>query len=297
MIVQCGRQIKKEEIAQIRETVETFCNLSRTELAHTVCEHLEWHTASGGNKVDACMKLLKILEDRGVIQLPAKQDKRDIRYKPGKQPVVNNKPLAQGPVEGKLKDIGPINLRVVMDKEETLLFNEYLRHYHYLGYKRPFGCFLRYFIEGSDTILGCLLFSGAAKALKSRDQWIGWSPNERLRNQGFVVNNGRFLIFPWVKVRYLASHVLGKVIKVLAKDWQQRWGYQPVLLETFVDPQYYAGTCYQAANFKYLGMTSGMGLRRQGKSYTTNPKKIFVYPLVDNFQQILSPDTVGMGTG
>jgi hypothetical protein len=141
--------------------------------------------------------------------------------------------------------------------------------------------------------LGCLLFSGAAKAITPRDQWIGWSSNERLRNLGFVVNNNRFLIFPWVKVRYLASHVLGKVVRVLAQDWQKRWNYQPVLLETFVDPQYFAGTCYQAANFKYLGMTSGMGLLRQGKSYTTTPKKIFVYPLVDNFQQVLSSDTVG----
>jgi hypothetical protein len=293
VIVQCGRQITTEEIAQIRETVETFSSLSRTELAHTVCEHLGWHTASGGNKVDACMKLFKILEDRGMIQLPAKQDKPNTgNNKPGKKQAVKNKPPVQAPVEGRLSDIGPINLRVVRDKEETDLFNEYLLHYHYLGYSRPFGCFLRYFIEGSGTILGCLLFSGAAKALTPRDQWIGWSPNQRMRNQGFLVNNQRFLIFPWVKVRYLASHVLGKVVKALAKDWQQRWGYQPVLLETFVDPQYFAGTCYQAANFKYLGMTSGMGLRRQGKRYTTNPKKIFVYPLVDNFQQVLSSDSV-----
>lgn len=217
MIIQCGRQIQKEEISQIRETVETFCCLSRSELAHTVCEHLGWHTASGGNKVDACMKLLKILEDRGMVQLPAKRDKRNNRYKPGKQPGAKDKPPVQGPVEGKLTDIGPINLRVVMDKEETMLFNEYLRHYHYLGYSRPFGCFLRYFIESSGTILGCLLFSGAAKALKPRDKWIGWSPNQRLRNQGFVVNNGRFLIFPWVKVRYLASHVLGKVTQQTRK--------------------------------------------------------------------------------
>jgi hypothetical protein len=285
VIVQCGREIIKEELAQICETVETFCCLSRTELAHTVCEHLGWHTASGGNKVDACLKLLKTLEDRGVIQLPAQ---RDNVIKPCKQSLITDKPLAREPVEGKLTDIGPIRLRVVIDKEETQLFNEYLRRCHYLGYKRPFGCFLRYFIEARGTTLGCLLFSGAAKALKPRDQWIGWGPNERLRNLGFVINNGRFLIFPWVKVRYLASHVLGKVVRVLGQDWQQRWGYQPVLLETFVDPQYFAGTCYQAANFKYLGMTSGMGLLRQGKNYTTNPKKIFVYPLVNNFQQVLS---------
>jgi hypothetical protein len=285
MIVQCGRQIKKEELVQIRETVETFCHLSRTELAHTVCEHLKWHTASGSNKVDACLKLLKTLEARGLIQLPAKAD---ISCRPRKQPPVNNEvALSQEPVEGKLADIGPIELRVVIDQEEAAIFNEYLRCYHYLGYKRPFGCFLRYFIEAPGSILGCILFSGAAKSLKSRDQWIGWSTNERLRNQGFVVNNGRFLIFPWVRVKNLASHALGKVVRVLGPDWQQQWGYSPVLLETFVDPQYYDGTCYRAANFQYLGMTSGTGLVRQGKTYTTSPKKIFVYPLADNFRQVL----------
>ncbi len=285
MIVQCGRQIKKEELAQIRETVETFCHLSRTELAHTVCEHLGWHTASGSNKVDACLKLLKILEARGLIQLPAKAD---VSCSPRKKPPVNNRlALTQEPVEGKLAEIGPINVRVVIDKEETAIFNEYLRRYHYLGYKRPFGCFLRYFVEGPGSILGCILFSGAAKALKSRDQWIGWSTNERSRNQGFVVNNGRFLIFPWVRVKNLASHALGKVVRVLGRDWQEQWGYRPVLLETFVDPQFYDGTCYQAANFKYLGITSGTGLVRKGKTYSTSPKKIFVYPLADNFRQVL----------
>jgi hypothetical protein len=274
-----------EELAQIRETVETFCHLSQTELAHTVCEHLGWHTASGSNKVDACLKLLKTLEARGLIQLPAKAD---VSCSPRKKPPVNNRlALTQEPVEGKLAEIGPINVRVVIDKEETAIFNEYLRRYHYLGYKRPFGCFLRYFVEGPGSILGCILFSGAAKALKSRDQWIGWSTNERSRNQGFVVNNGRFLIFPWVRVKNLASHALGKVVRVLGRDWQEQWGYRPVLLETFVDPQFYDGTCYQAANFKYLGITSGTGLVRKGKTYSTSPKKIFVYPLADNFRQVL----------
>jgi len=291
MIVQCGRQFNSEELAQIRETVKTFWRLSRKELAQTVCEHLGWHTASGSNKEDACLKLLKRLEDKGVIQLP---DKRDSVRKSCKQPVATNCSRAQQQVEGKLSDIGPVRLTVIKDKEQTAICNEYLDRHHYLGYKKPFGCHLRYFVHGAGAILGCMLLSGAAKALSSRDQWIGWGTNERLRNLGFVVNQGRFLIFPWVKVRYLASHVLGQVVRDLRQHWHQRWGYRPVLLETFVDPQYFDGTCYQAANFKYLGMTRGMGLIRKGKSYTTSPKKIFVYPLVNNFRQVLcSPNTVG----
>ncbi len=129
--------------------------------------------------------------------------------------------------------------------------------------------------------------------MKTRDRWIGWSRNERLTNLSFVVNNTRFLIFPWVEVRYLASHVLGKVARHIGDDWLYRWGYRPVLMETFVDSQHFKGTCYRAANFQYLGMTTGMGLVREGKHYKTSPKMIFVRPLVHNFRSILSSkDTI-----
>jgi hypothetical protein len=295
LIVQCGRQIKSEELDQIYETVETFPSLSRKELAQTVCEHLGWYTASGRNKVDACRKLLQRLEAKGLIRLPEKTESRPIKCE---QPVATDRTLPQEQVVGKLSDIGPVQLRLAQDKNEISLVNEYLHRYHYLGYKKPFGCHLRYFIEAQGSLLGCMLFSGAAKALIPRDQWIGWSANQRLRNLGFIVNNARFLVFPWVKVRYLASHVLGKVVRALRQDWQQRWEYRPALLETFVDPQYFDGTCYRAANFSYLGMTNGMGLVRQGKNYTTSPKKIFVYPLLDNFRKILcSADTIGAKLG
>lgn len=294
MIVQCGRQIKTDELNLIRETVETFSNLSLTELAHTICEHLGWYTASGRNKVDACRKLLQRLESQGLIRLPEKEEVGPVRGAQQKQPVAHDRTRPQEEVTGTLSDIGPVVVRVAQKKKDVSLVNEYLHRYHYLGYKRPFGCHLRYLIEAQGDILGCMLFSGAAKALTPRDQWIGWSADERLRNLGFVVNNGRFLIFPWVKVRYLASHVLGKIVKGLVNDWEQRWEYRPTLLETFVDPQYFNGTCYQAANFKYLGMTTGVGLVRPGKRYKTSPKKIFVYPLVDNFRQVLcSREAVG----
>lgn len=287
VIVQCGREIKDEELEQIYETVETFSNLSQTELAHTICEHLGWYTASGRNKVDACRKLLQRLESQGLIRLPEKEKIGPIKGSQQKLPVADDRTRPQDEVAGTLSDIGPIVVRVAQDKEELSLVNEYLHRYHYLGYKRPFGCHLRYLIEAQGSILGCMLFSGAAKALTPRDQWIGWSTNERLRNLGFVVNNGRFLIFPWVKVRYLASHVLGKIVRDLVQDWERSWGYRPALLETFVDPQHFDGTCYRAANFRHLGMTSGKGLVRQGRSYRTSPKKIFVYPLVNNFRQVL----------
>jgi len=283
-LVQCGREISTEEIEEIRETVAVFHRLSCEELAVTICEHLEWYSASGSPKADACLNLLGKLESEGVLKLPEK--KVFLHRAPGK-PCRTERTELQSPIEGSLGDIGLVRLEIVGGREETGLWNEYVDRYHYLGYKHPFGCYARYFVESKRGRLGCLLFSGAAKALRERDRWIGWSESSRLRNLGRIVNNTRFVIFPWVRVKNLASHVLGQAVRRIEEDWQERWNYRPVLLETFVDPRYFEGTCYRAANWQYLGMTTGAGLVRKGKSYTTSPKKIFVRALADDFRTVL----------
>ncbi len=283
-LVHCGRVITTEELADIRETVATCSGLSRSELALTIGEHLEWYSATGSLKLDACVKLLEKLETQGVLSLPEKQLSSGWGQKHIPQ---TNQTEAGELLEGSVGNLGPFSLVPVTEKEDIGLWNEYVSRYHYLGYKQPFGCHQRYFITSEHGKLGCLLFSGAAKALRERDKWLGWSKDERLRNLGFVVNNNRFLMFPWVKVKYLASHALGQAVRRLGDDWQQRWGYRPVVVETFVDPERYAGTCYRASNWLYLGNTTGTGLARIGKSYTSSPKKIFVLPLVTDFRTVL----------
>ena len=283
-LVQCGRIISLEEIDEIRETVAVFHRLSREELAVTICEHLEWYSASGTPKADACLNLLCKLEQEGLLRLPAK---RVCSHKMPGEPSLTERTGPQGPIEGSITDVGPVRLELVRGREETGLWNEYVHRYHYLGYKQPFGCFARYFVQSERGRLGCLLFSGAAKALRERDRWIGWSESSRLRNLGRVVNNTRFVIFPWVRVKNLASHVLGQVVRRMEEDWEERWNYRPVLLETFVDPRYFDGTCYRAANWRYLGMTTGEGLVRKGKRYTTSPRKIFVKPFAGDFRKVL----------
>lgn len=283
-LVQCGREISIEEIEEIRETVSVFHRLSREELAVTICEHLEWYSASGTPKADACLNLLGKLESEGLLRLPEKHV--SVRKAPGK-PYTSKRTEPRSSIECSLKDMGHVRVEVVRGAEETELWNEYVHRYHYLGYKQPFGCFARYFVESEHGRLGCLLFSGASKALRERDRWIGWSRSSRPRNLGRVVNNTRFVIFPWVRVKNLASHVLGQAVRRIEEDWEERWSYRPVLLETFVDPKYFDGTCYRAANWQYLGMTTGEGLVRKGRSYTTSPKKIFVKPLMDDFRTIL----------
>lgn len=283
-LVQCGREISIEEIEEIRETVSVFHRLSREELAVTICEHLEWYSASGAPKADACLNFLCKLESKGLLRLP---EKRAYSRKAPGNPSGSKRTEPQGSIECSLKDMGRVRVEPVGGAEETELWNEYVHRYHYLGYKQPFGCYARYFVESEQGRLGCLLFSGASKALRHRDRWIGWSRNSRLRNLGWIVNNTRFVIFPWVRVKNLASHVLGQAVRRIEQDWEKRWSYRPVLLETFVDPEYFVGTCYRAANWQYLGMTTGEGLVRKSKSYTTSPKKIFVKPLMDDFRTIL----------
>jgi hypothetical protein len=288
---QSGRKISKAEIEQIKETVDLCCRLSRYELAQTIAENIGWYTASGSLKVDGCLKLLERLQAEGILQLRNKQgvSKPKIRLIP-----ITPRTAPAADIDCKLKQFDFVKLQVVSAPGDIELWQEYVSRYHYLGYKKPFGYYLHYFIGSDRGILGCVLFSGAARSIGVRDRWIGWTPAQRMRNLAWVINNSRYLIFPWVKVDNLASHVLGQIHKQIRTHFKQRWGFCPVLLETFVDPQKYRGSCYKAANWCYLGMTTGLGLVRQGQSYRTSAKKIFVKPLVKEYQQLLcSEDLVG----
>jgi len=288
-IIQCGREINPKELEGIEETVKLFKRLKRWELAETICEHLEWYTATGSRKVDACMKLLEKLEARGVLKLPLKQEHAKGRQR-GISFTQRTEPHAD--IVGGLRDLEPVMLQIARGKEATGLWNEYVDRYHYLGYKKPFGCCLRYFIQSAQGVLGCALFSGAAKALRARDRWIGWTEQQRLRNLAWVINNSRFLIFSWVRIKNLASHVLGQIERQIGQDWERHWGYRPVLMETFVDPRHFEGSSYKGANWHLLGQTTGEGLVRQGKAYTTSPKKIFVKPLVKQFRTLLCSESL-----
>jgi hypothetical protein len=288
-VFQCGREITSQELAELQETVELFHRLSRWELAQTICEHLGWVTATGAYKVHACLKLLDKLEGQGFIELPAKRKWE--RAQADKVLARTDRTNPDPELCGELADFRPVWLEMVSDKEDSHLFNEYVDRYHYLGYKKPFGCFLRYFIVSRQGRLGCVLLAGAAKAIGARDRWIGWTQRQRLQNLPWVVNNTRLLFFPWVQVSHLASHVLGQVARRLREHWRQRWGYRPVLLETFVDPARFRGTCYRAAGWISLGETTGEGLSRPGHVYTTTPKLIYVRPLVKDFRVQLRSDS------
>lgn len=286
-----GRRFTRRQLALVQETVERFPNLSRTELARTLCEHLNWKTANSKNKVESCLTLLGKLEAQGVVSLPAKQ----ARHAPQRRlPLLENDPPA-APIKEALSALTPIRIEAVgssgPDRER---WKAYLQTCHYLGYRQPVGPHLGYFIvsEPSQQRLGCLLFSAsAAWALAPRDRWIGWDSQHRKKLLQLVLSNDRFLIFPWVHVPHLASHALSLATRQIGDDWMRAFGYRPVLIETFVDPIRFAGTCYRAANWQFLGHTQGRGRLEPDHECRTSKKEIFVYPLQRDWQQCLTGTT------
>ena len=279
-----GRRFSRKQIADIQQTVTTFSALSRRELAHTICEQLQWHTPKGENKVQACLSLLESLETLGVLSLPKKVAAK--KRGPQKEIRWTSQTATPATLECDLDQLTPVSLQVVTDKEATKHWNEYVDRYHYLGYRRPVGPHLRYFIlDKQGRKLGCLMFSYAVKSLACRDEWIGWQEKTHKKHLDLVVNNNRFLIFPWVKVKCLASKVLAIAARGLASDWQLRYGYRPVLMETFVDLTRFDATCYRAANWHYLGETKGRTASKHTKAKT--PKGVYVYPLVRKAKAIL----------
>ncbi len=293
--IQCGREFSAQEIEQIRETVAWLPGLARRELAATVCEHLNWHSASGTPKAQACEKLLERLEAARLIGLPLK---RLEKAHSGRRVNValSERTSAEAPLTGCLGDIEPVRLEAVIEPQEVGLWNEYVERFHPLGYKGAFGHRLRYFICSGPLRLGCVLLGGGAKAIAVRDRWIGWSERARLRNLPWVVNNSRYLIFPHVRIPHLASHVLGQLARRVAADWQHQWGFAPLLMETFVDPRRYAGTCYRAAGWELLGETSGRGLARPGKRYQSTPRRVFVKSLHEDFRRLLCAEPLPGGS-
>lgn len=280
----CGRYFTPQEISDIQETVRTCSRLSWFELVQTICEHLDWVTPAGRNKVDSCAKALTKLQAQGLLRLPPKRD-----VAKGKEKVaVSTRTDPEAELVGTVRDFGPIEVQPATTTELMRLWNEYVERYHRLRYKRPFGAHQRYFIvDKSKRRLGCLLFASSAWALAERDRWIGWTQRDRELKLNLVVANTRFLIFPWAHIKNLASTALSLAAKRIRQDWQSRYGYMPVLLETFVEPDHYRGISYQAANWIRLGVTTGRGRTGRKPKHLLRPKLIYVYPLVDDFRSFL----------
>ena len=284
-----GRVFTVRDLELIREIVGSYGHLGRQELAQTIAALLEWERANGSPKWRECRDLLDKLEGDGLVVLPELRQGRPR----GSRTKVPMSPRGEPgrELEGSVRDVGPVRLSLVREEDERLLWRELVGRYHYLGHKVPFGAQLRYLIRVSrpdDAVVGCLQVSSPAWRVAPRDMWIGWDDRARERNLQRVVNNSRFLILPWVKVKNLASHVLSKLSKELIPRWEEAYGIRPVLMETFVDSRRFRGTCYRAANWVWLGTTQGRGrMDRQKKRVGADPKEVYVFPLVRGFRKQL----------
>lgn len=276
-----GRRFTREDIELIQWTREQYPDLSRKELASTVCEFLEWTTDAGRPKNAPCLKFLEKLESGGTLTLPPVRPQR----RPSRESFLElSEPEAE--VTGTLKEQGGIRLVLAETPEARKRFRSQIEAHHALGYRRTFGSRLSYFITRGDGVeLGCLQFSASSWALKERDEWIGWTRDDRARRLHLIINNSRFLIFPWVHVPNLASHALSLASKRIRGDYMRVYFYEPVLLETFVDPERFRGTCYKAANWDFLGKTKGRG--RTGKAGDTGEKDVYARPLCKDFRKYL----------
>ncbi|UCE07135.1 MAG: DUF4338 domain-containing protein [bacterium] len=272
-----GRQFSDSDINFIRETISNNHTLSRRKLSILICQKLNWRQANGNLKDRACRDVLLRLNKKGLIQLPQGRyqfNSQSIQI----EPVHFIQPCYE--IIGKLSDFTTPIFTVVQQKNERQLWNFLIDNYHYKGCRITVGRHLKYFVYLNKHLIGCFAFADAVLKLTARDQWIGWNQQQRETGLHLIINNVRFLILPWVKIKNLASKLLSLSAKIVPFNWQQFYHHRPLLMETFVEKQRFTGASYKAANWIYLGQTSGNG--RSGMKYYYHGviKDIYVYPLV-----------------
>ena len=284
-----GREISQEDVLSIRALVERHPNESRRTLSTKLCEAWQWRQTNGALRDMVCRGLFLMLERAGQITLPPVSY---VRHNPlAKRVRPEPARIDATPIEDRLRNLQPLEFEPVRRTDKEPLFNSLMEEHHYLGYEQPVGEHLKYLVWAGYPLgprpVACLAWSSAPRHLGSRDRYIGWSAEARRRNIRFLAYNTRFLILPWVRVEHLASHILGRMAARISDDWQRMYGHPIYFLETFVDPERFRGTCYRAANWVFLGKTTGRG--KQSNSYAPNRsvKEVLGYPLTKRFRELL----------
>lgn len=281
----CGKEFSADDLERIRVIIKKNPGKNRTRISYLVCEEFNWYKPDGKLKDMSCRVALLRMEKDGIIKLPPPQN----RNSNGKLCIKHTTATAPEPsITSSAGKLPELKISLVKTKQMSSLWNEYIDRYHYLGYKPLPGAQLRYMVYSDQKVLALLGFGAAAWKVASRDQFIGWTNEIRESRLHLVVNNARFLILPWIRSPNLASKILGMISRRLPSDWENRYCYKPVLLETFVEcNRFSGGTCYKAANWKYVGTTQGRGKLDQKHEFKLSKKHIFLYPLVSHFRKLL----------
>lgn len=280
----CGRVFTDGELEELRDFVRSHPSACRREIATWTCTRFQWIGPGGKLKEMSCRVALLKLQALGEIRLPPPR-KRSGNKKPFR--TVATIVVPSRGVVATAGSLDGLRLRMVRSREDSRLWNEAIHRFHYLGYKRLPGAQLRYLVAAEVGLLGAIGFGASAWKVAPRDRWIGWSDAQRKERLHLVVNNGRFLILPWVRCKNLASWTLAACACRIGADWRRRYGYSPVLLETFVQSERFQGTCYRAANWSLVGTTQGRGKLDRYRTNALSVKQIYVYPLVKDFVSVL----------
>ena len=280
-----GKVATTDDVEFIKRFIAENPHDSRRSLSKKLCEVWNWVQPNGALRDMVCRGFLLQLHRAGYIKLPQR------KFTPN-NPFVNRESppkveIDQTAICSTLSKIQPLEIRQVRHTSFEKLFNSLIAQHHYLGYCHPVGEHLKYIVFAEGRPIACLSWSSAPRHIGCRDRFIGWSVDIRKKNLHFIAYNIRFLILRWVKVPYLASHILGRIAKVLPVDWQRIYNHSIYFLETFVDTERFKGTCYKAANWIYLGNTTGRGKNDQTHKANRSIKAVWGYPLSRHFREVL----------
>ncbi len=278
----CGRDFAESELCLIRQLIEEDSSRTRAHLSRLVCEKLLWYKADGGLKDMSCRVAMLRMQGDQLIQLPPPRNKR-----PDVCIALTTKTDSRKIIDQPVHLLGALVLQRITDRKYSQLWNEYIQRYHYLGYTPLSGAQLRYFVYCDNQIVACLGFGASAWKCAPRDNFIGWSTEQRQKKWHLIINNVRFLILPWIQSKNLASKILSIIAKQIPQDWFERYNYRPVLLETFVQKNRFSGTCYKASNWIRLGQTQGRG-KLGGHGVRVPIKDLWIYPLDRHFKRQLT---------
>lgn len=280
-----GRTVTASDLETIRRLLAAHPELSRRAFSQRLCEHWDWRQPNGALRDMVCRSLLLALHRAEHIRLPP------VRQQPPNNAIVRQRPAPLAvdthPLEERLAALRPLDLMLVRRTPQERLYDQLIGQYHYLGAAHGVGEQVKYLAFYQGRPLAGLGFTSAPRHLAPRDRFIGWSPAVRRARVHLLAYHTRFLILPWVRVPHLASHLLGQVARRIAADWEAVYGHPVHYLETFVDPERFRGTCYRAANWQALGLTTGRGKDSPSHRPNRSRKQVLGLPLHPDFRHQL----------
>lgn len=285
MVIQ-GRLLSGNDIEEVRAVIDSNPLWWRSRISQELCNRWGWVNQMGRPKDMACRSMLVKLEAKGHIALPIR---RKFPSNALRSLSIQNINHDTTPIKECLQNLQPLSIEIVKGGDSLSLFGCLLSRWHYLGYSGTVGENMKYLVRDRfGRPLSCVLFGSAAWKVACRDVYLGWSKETRERNLYLVTNNMRFLALPWVQAAHLASHILGRIVRRIREDWMAAYGHSVELLETFVDTSRFRGTCYRAANWRYIGQTKGRSRNDRYNNLNVPVKDVYLYPLTASFREILA---------